>query len=390
MKITARLIALVLALLALAAGAYAADESPLHAAVTKGDKAAVEALLAKGAEVNAKDNIGFTPLHIAAYWGKRDIAELLLDMGADVNAKNNDGKTPRHIAASMAKEDVAELLKEFMFRQASGNPPEQLNLMIQLLKEKPYDNALREKIIKLATNIKPAPAIPEEARRSFIIGEALFKQAKNLRPAYEAADAFRTATTLAPWWSNAYWNLAIAQQFAGQYVSAKESLRLYLLTDPSVADRRLAQDRLYAIEADIITTKSNVPSGLTGFWQRSSYKTLTNEWRDDHPDLVSGRATYEIQQTGSAFSITCMTCESHMWTVNVVSSSRDTITFQKRLKGPGYDSGILNYECRLEGNQLSCTETGKDGERLFQRFDKRNVCEIVGGPGIQGYFVGCK
>lgn len=274
-------------------------------------------------------------------------------------------------------------------------PREQLKQMVEQLQKNSWDSSLREKIIKLATTLKPAPEIPEEARRSFIIGEALFKQAKNLRPAYEAADAFHTATTLAPWWSNAYWNLAVAQQFAGQYVSAKESLRLYLLTNLSAADRRIAQDRLYAIEADIITEKSSVSGGLTGFWQRSSYKSLTNgEWTEDHPDSVSGRATYEIQQTGPALSIKCITCDSSdsqgKWTWNVVNSNSDAITFQSRLVAPWYDSGVTNHECRLEGNQLSCTQTDKGGEKFFVRLAKRSVCEIVGGPGIQGYFVLCK
>lgn len=272
--------------------------------------------------------------------------------------------------------------------------PEQLQQLTAQLQKSPYDSALREKIIKIAATLKPAPEVPEEARRSFIIGEALFKQAKNLRPAYEAANAFRTATTLAPWWSNAYWNLAVAQQLAGQYVSAKESLRLYLLTNPSAVDRRTAQDRLYAIDADIIAAASSVPGGISGFWQRSSYQSLADgQWIKDDPDSVR-KTTYEIQQTGSALGIKCMTCYSdskEKWTVNVVSSNSDAITFQMRLVLSSYDSGIQNNACRLDDNQLSCTITyAKDGKNFNVRYAKRSICEIVGGPGIQGYFVLCK
>lgn len=274
------------------------------------------------------------------------------------------------------------------------SPREQLQQMVDQLQKNSGDSPLREKIIKLAKTLKPAPEIPEEARRSFIIGEALFKQAKSLRPAYESANAFYEATTLAPWWSDAYWNLAVARQLAGQYVSAKESLQLYLLTDPNAADRRIAQDRLYAIDADIITTKSGVSGGLAGFWQRSSYKSLTNgEWIEEHPDKVSGRRAYEIQQTGSVRNIKCITCDSDsqtQWTWSVVNSNSDAITFQDRLVSPWYDSGVTTHECRLESNQLSCTRTAKDGQKFSVRFAKRSVCEIVGGPGIEGYFVLCK
>ena len=285
----------------------------------------------------------------------------------------------------------------FLILSASAyaqTPREELQQMVKQLQENPYVRELREKIIKLAQTLKPAPEISEEARRSFIIGEALFKQAKSLRPAYEAANAFWTAATLSPWWGNAYWNLAVAQQLAGQYVSAKESLRLYLLTNLSAADRRTAQDRLYAIDADIIAAASSVSGGLTGFWQRSSYQSLADgKWIKDDPESVRN-STYEIQQIGSALGIKCMTCDSDSqskWTVNVISSSSDAITFQRRLVSHAFDSGVENYECRLEDNQLSCTITFyKGNEKFFVRLAKRSVCEIVGGPGIQGYFVLCK
>jgi len=38
---------------------------------------------------------------------------------------------------------------------------EQLKQMVEQLQQSPTDNALRERIIKLAQGLKPAPAIPE-------------------------------------------------------------------------------------------------------------------------------------------------------------------------------------------------------------------------------------
>ncbi len=54
----------------------------------------IRLLLAKGADVNVKDNAGETPLHSAAMNGSVDVTTLLLANGADVNAKDNQGRTP--------------------------------------------------------------------------------------------------------------------------------------------------------------------------------------------------------------------------------------------------------------------------------------------------------
>ena len=70
---------------------------PLHGAVATGDINQVERLIAKGADVNAKDNHGFTPLHFAAERGDKDIAELLIVKGANIDAKNQYGTTPLHL-----------------------------------------------------------------------------------------------------------------------------------------------------------------------------------------------------------------------------------------------------------------------------------------------------
>lgn len=275
------------------------------------------------------------------------------------------------------------------------SPRDELKQMVVQLQEKPYDHELREKIIKLALTLKPAPEVPEEARRSFIIGEALFKQAKSLKPAYQAADAFGVASNLAPWWGDAYWNEAVAYQTVGQYALAKISLKFYLLTNPGAADRRVAQDRLYAIDADkAVADSATLPSGLIGFWQRSSYQDMTTfEWKNDDPES-SRSDVYEIQQAGSSYTINCMKCDNSSpqtkWSMNVVSASDDAVTFQMRLVSPWYDSGIDSNECKLGGPTLNCTSTDKDGKKFFTRYAKRSVCEIVGGPGITGYFVICK
>ena len=54
----------------------------------------MQALLAKGAEVNARNAHGWTPLHVSAAGGDPVVVALLLKHGADVHARSHIGTTP--------------------------------------------------------------------------------------------------------------------------------------------------------------------------------------------------------------------------------------------------------------------------------------------------------
>ncbi|HTU91615.1 MAG TPA: PQQ-binding-like beta-propeller repeat protein [Gemmataceae bacterium] len=79
-----------IALPLLAAAAHAKDDGRelLWAAVRNSDAKEVKAQLAKGADANAKNEIGITALWIAASKGQAEIVRLLLKAQADVNARD--------------------------------------------------------------------------------------------------------------------------------------------------------------------------------------------------------------------------------------------------------------------------------------------------------------
>ncbi len=54
-------------------------------------------LIANGADINHKNELGWTPLHHAVVFYRKDIVELLLSHQADVNARNKAGYTPLNI-----------------------------------------------------------------------------------------------------------------------------------------------------------------------------------------------------------------------------------------------------------------------------------------------------
>lgn len=84
----------------------------LHAAIAGRNRDLVEFLLAKGADVRARDSWGSTPLSVAAHEGMKEIAELLIAQGSDVNdRRSKDGKTPLTVALEEGHLEVAELLR---------------------------------------------------------------------------------------------------------------------------------------------------------------------------------------------------------------------------------------------------------------------------------------
>jgi hypothetical protein len=71
-------------------------DNALMIACYKGNKPAVEALIAKGAEVNRP---GWAPLHYAAAIGNNEIVQILLDHSAYIDAESPNRTTPLMMAA---------------------------------------------------------------------------------------------------------------------------------------------------------------------------------------------------------------------------------------------------------------------------------------------------
>jgi len=108
-----RILCLILALILLAIGCRKAPtgtKPPLHNAARTGNVQKVRTWLAKGADVNAKDEKGRTALHIAVKWSHTDLVKLLINNGADVNATNKLGDTSLIEAAKENNKDVVALL----------------------------------------------------------------------------------------------------------------------------------------------------------------------------------------------------------------------------------------------------------------------------------------
>ncbi len=88
----------------------------MYDAAEVGNIDAVKQHLAAGTDVNARDKDGWTPLHPASYEGHQEIVELLIGKGADVNAKVElgplQGITPLDSANNRGRTEIVSLLRK--------------------------------------------------------------------------------------------------------------------------------------------------------------------------------------------------------------------------------------------------------------------------------------
>jgi cell filamentation protein len=217
---------------------------------------------------------------------------------------------------------------------------EQLNQMVQQLQKTPNDNALREKIIKLAATIKPAPAIPEEAQRRMVRGAAAFKSATSAAGYQDAAKEFEQATQAAPWYGDAYFNLGVSQDKAGNYEAALRSLKFAQLTSP---DSKEIKTLMYEVE--FRQEKANSPEA----------RAAKQKFKDD--DLIKSLE-------GAVFSHSFSNVESEYR----ISNGR-AVEWNRRIafRGPLCGSGA--HMSGPIGEQMTCPDfrairlVGRRGER---------------------------
>ncbi|KAM4664182.1 protein phosphatase 1 regulatory subunit 27 isoform 1-T1 [Discoglossus pictus] len=88
---------------------YLSGMAALHEAVLSGNLDCVQLLVKYGADIEQRDENGWTPLHMACSDGHTHIARYLLSLGARRDVLNSDGEKPSQLIDS----DCKELLQLF-------------------------------------------------------------------------------------------------------------------------------------------------------------------------------------------------------------------------------------------------------------------------------------
>ena len=86
-------------------------ETLLHKASKYGMCEVIEALILRGASIDATKNNGFTPLHTAAWKNQTECIETLLIHKADISVTDPDGYTALDIAEGFGNKQAADLLR---------------------------------------------------------------------------------------------------------------------------------------------------------------------------------------------------------------------------------------------------------------------------------------
>jgi len=92
------------------------------------------------------------------------------------------------------------------------------------------------------------PSVPEEARMHMVRAKAILKDSEDFAAYDQALGEMAAAIGSAPWWSDAYYNIALVAEKAGYVSSAIGALKFYLTANPRAADARTVQDKIYALE----------------------------------------------------------------------------------------------------------------------------------------------
>ena len=99
----------------------------LHSAAASGEAEAVALLLDEGADIEFRDDDGWTPLHIAVEKNKPEVVTLLLDRGANIEARTEREATPLYFAAANNESEAVALLLDrganIEARTENGNTP---------------------------------------------------------------------------------------------------------------------------------------------------------------------------------------------------------------------------------------------------------------------------
>lgn len=145
----------------------------------------------------------------------------------------------------------------------AANTRRQFDRAVAAAQASPKNAVLRERVIELSKQLRPSPALPEEAERRLEKGLAAVAGAKADEDYLLAAAELEAASLAAPWWGDPYHHLGVVYVKAGQPAQALAALRLALAVDPEDKD---VQALLARVQHGGSEAQKAAPRPLEGLW----------------------------------------------------------------------------------------------------------------------------
>jgi tetratricopeptide (TPR) repeat protein len=259
---------------------------------------------------------------------------------------------------------VSALIFVFMSTTQAQTPQDTLNQYISNLQKNPNDIALREKIINLVQEMKPAPAIPEDVDRFEGRAENAAKNAKTAEDFADAAEEYKKALLLAPWLGADYFNLGVMQEKAGKTGDAIESFKLYLLAAPAAPDARDVRKRIAGLEYAAEKAEKKTSESLQ---KKSGPEAWAGDWYYRHNAHTCGNyAHLQFELQGNEIIVTRV-WDEHNWQFGKEYNAGDRVYLTRlKLLGDMNAKGLNTFQdgpwietwltCELNSdlNEISC------------------------------------
>ena len=254
-------------------------------------------------------------------------------------------------------------------QNSNTNAADTFKQYIADLQKNPGDDALREKIIKLAATMNPKPETPDEANRHFVKAATFLKEAKDKSDYQLAVNEYQQAQLLAPWWGAAYFNEGVALQSAGQFDQATAAFKLYLLTNPD--DAADVKTRIYAMEAEKELAAKHAANEQAKVQEaaKAQEPSFAGKWSENINDryfieIFGSPGHYSAKTTVETFNVPIQgsgTMTAHCAVSDFRIQGR-SVKLQVTVILPSFDPYIYDYDLALneDGNKLvgTCMGTG--------------------------------
>ena len=150
-------------------------------------------------------------------------------------------------------------------------PRAQLQQLVEQLQKAPDDDALRARVMRLGQNVRPVPALPDDANEALGRARILYETAKKPADYLDAAREYEKVIAAAPWGVNFYSDICMIYQKAGKYSEAKRHCDFALAgaADPALvaelkqrlAGLKLAIERFGSSDCNDCPEMVSIPAG---------------------------------------------------------------------------------------------------------------------------------